>query len=330
LLAVAVILVAMPDTPAAKNLKKMRITIPVTSFSFYPIYVAQDMGFFRDEGYDFEIIMTRGDGPDVDALIAGNVQFCSTPPHRALKAYEEGKKLLLIANLMNRVIINGFMNKEVADRIGITENTPLSVKIKKLKGLTLGCTRPGAFTYNLAVHYVKRGGYVPQKDVQIIGCGGSASMIAAVESNKVDIGFVSSPGPEQAVHRGKSIMWVNNLRGDDPEFSEFMFETLYVMPDYAEKNPEIVRGVLRACVRALQFIVEGSDEEHLKIIRKRFSGYEKEPVLEALTNLRAATEPSGVITKRAVEAHINFLREAGLLKTNVPWTAVTTNEFLPK
>ena len=82
------VLVAAPGGPAtAQKLTKLRITIPVNSLTFYPIFVAQDKGFFKAEGYEFEVIVTRGDGPDVDALISGNVQFTSTPPHRALAAY---------------------------------------------------------------------------------------------------------------------------------------------------------------------------------------------------------------------------------------------------
>ena len=68
----------------------------------------------------------------------------------------------------------------------------------------------------------------------------------------------------------------------------------------------------------------------MKILRKRFSGIDDAPLQESLKNLRAATKPSGVITKKSVDANVKFLKEAGLLKTDVPWTAVATNDYLPK
>jgi ABC-type nitrate/sulfonate/bicarbonate transport system substrate-binding protein len=315
---------------AGKDLEQLRVTIPVRAIAFYPLFVAHDQGFFADEGYKFEIISTQGDGPDVDALIAKSVEFCVTPPHRALAAYEQGKKLLLVANLMNRVGINVFMNKEVAREIGITRDTPLSEKMKKLKGLTLGCTRPGSFTYNQAVHYLKRTGYIPQKDAKVVGAGGVSAMVAAVENRKVDLGLIGSPGPETAVHRGKSIMWVNNQQGEDPEYAEFLFETLYVRPEYAKENPEIVRGVVRALVRAMYFIKLAPDHKHFPILRKYWSGVDDKPLKECLVNMRAAIRPDGRITKKSVDANVRFLKETGLLKTDVPWTAVATNEFLPK
>ncbi len=95
---------------------------------------------------------------------------------------------------MNKNGINCFMSKDYY-KAGITEKTPLAEKIKKLKGMTIGATRAGAFTFQLATDYVKRGGYTPQQDVQIVGAGGGPSMLAAVEQGRIDMGCISSPPP---------------------------------------------------------------------------------------------------------------------------------------
>lgn len=330
LLAALATTVALGAAPVQAQLKPLRITIPVESLTFYPIFVAQDKGFFRQEGYTFEIIVTQGDGPDVDALIAGSVEFTATPPHRLLSAYEQGKPLLAVVNLMNRNGINCFMNKAVADRLAITEKTPLAEKLKKLKGLTIGATRPGAFTYQLATHYVKRAGLEPQKDVKIIGAGGGPAMLAAVENNKIDIGCISSPTPELGVHRGKAIMWINNTRAQDPEFTEFLMETLYVRPDWARQNADTVRAVARALVKALRFIADGPESEHMEILKARFKAVPDDVLKASLVNTRSAVDPTGRINQKGVDANVKFLKEAGLLKSDIPWTAVTTNEYLPK
>ena len=111
--------------------------------NFLPLFVAADKGLFAKEGFEVEIISTSGDGPDVDALIAGSVQFTVSTPNRLLTSYEQGKPLLAIMNMANRNAIDCVMNKEVAARIGITENTPLEQKLKALKGLKVAGTRPG-------------------------------------------------------------------------------------------------------------------------------------------------------------------------------------------
>src|SRR5215475_7310176 len=127
---------AQAQTP----LQKLRVTIPVPVLPFYPLYVARDHGDFAKHGLDVEIITTSGDGPDVDALIAGSVQFTVSTPNRLLTSYEQGKPLLAIMNMANRNAIDCVMNKDVAARVGITENTPLDQKLRALKGLKVAGT----------------------------------------------------------------------------------------------------------------------------------------------------------------------------------------------
>ena len=46
-----------------------------------PIYVGRARNFFKEVGIDLELVVTRGDGPDVQALMAKEVEFVATPPH---------------------------------------------------------------------------------------------------------------------------------------------------------------------------------------------------------------------------------------------------------
>jgi NitT/TauT family transport system substrate-binding protein len=219
--------------------------------NFMPLFVAADKGMFAKEGFEVEIISTSGDGPDVDALIAGSVQFTISTPNRLLTSYEQGKPLLAIMNMANRNAIDCVMNKDVAARIGITENSPLDQKLKALKGLKAAGTRPGAFTYLVLVDYAKRAGLVPQQDLQILGVGGGPSMIAALENGQIDVACNTSPTTDLMVKRGKAIMFTHNSVGKDPTYDDFLFELLYVRPDFAKANPDAVRAFCRALLSAI-------------------------------------------------------------------------------
>jgi len=325
----AAVLLLSGGASQAQDLEKLRMTLPINSLTFYPIFVAADHGFFAEQNIDMEIVITQGDGPDIDALIAGSVEFAASPPHRLFALYEQGRGLLGIANIMNKIGINCFMSKATADRLAITAETPFSEKLKKLDGLTIGATRAGAFTFQLATYYVQQAGYTPQKEVKVIAAGTGPSMLAAIDQGRADIGCTSSPTPELAIHRGSAISWINNTAGEDETFEEFLMEVLYVRPDYAEKNPEIVRRVVKAIVDALDFIATGSVEEHLPILQNRFGGVPDEVLIGALENTRTAVEPSGRISQRSVDSHVAFLREQGLLTQDIPWTEVVTNDYLP-
>ncbi len=314
---------------AQPALQKLRMAIPVPALVFYPIYVAQDKGFFADEGIEMQVISTQGDGPDVDALIAGSVQFTASTPNRLLTAFEQGKPLKAVMSMSNKMGIHCFMNKESADKAGLKDGMALTEKFKLLKGMTVGGTRPGAFSFVIAVDYAKRGNLVPQKDVKIVGIGGGPQMLAAVENKQVDVGCFASPMVELAVSRGKSVWFVNNAQGEDKAFSEFLFELVYVLPEYAKGNPETVRKVLRALVKGNEWILNATPSQHLEVLRKRFETVETKVLLDSMSNVRSAITPSGCITPRAVQAAVEFMQRVEQLKKNVPFDAVADNSFLP-
>ncbi len=328
-LACGLTLVSVQAMAQAKPLQKLRMAIPVPALVFYPIFVAQDKGYFAEEGIEMEVISTQGDGPDVDALIAGSVQFTASTPNRLMTAFEQGKPLLAVMSVSNKMGIHCFMNKESAQKAGITAEMPFEEKLKRLKGMTIGGTRPGAFSYVIAIDYAKRGGLVPQKDMRVVGIGGGPQMLAAVENKQVDGGCFASPIVELAVSRGKSVWFVNNSLDEDKAFSEFLFELLYVRPDYAKQNPETVRRVVRALVKGNEWIMKATNEQHLEVLKKRFEAVETKVLLDSVANVRSSIVPSGCITPRALQAAADFMKRVDQLTKDVPFSAVVDNSFLP-
>jgi NitT/TauT family transport system substrate-binding protein len=312
------------------DLTKLRVTIPVPLFNAYPLMVAQDQKFFAKEGYDTEIISTNGDGPDVDALISGSVQFTVTTPNRLFSAYEQGKPLLAIMNELNRMTLDCSLNKDSAQKAGITADMPLDQKLPRLKGMTLAGTRPGAATYLLAEYYARLGGLEPQKNVTIVGIGGPSALVPAVENGRVDVVCGASPIPEFPIYHGKAIALTNNAGGGDPAFDDMLWELLYVRPDYAKEHPDTVRAVVRAMVAAIHWIHATSPQDQLPEARARFTGIPDDLLVQLITKMMPAYKEGGMITQAEVEKAAAFLLKTGDIKSAPPWTAVTTNDYNAK
>jgi|GEM_PF-359512 len=313
----------------AQQLEQLRMTIPVPALVFYPVFAAQKQGFFAQEGIEMEVINTQGDGPDVDALISGSVQFTTSTPNRLLTAYEQGLQLKAVMSVSGKMQIHCFINSESAAAAGIMPDMPLEEKLPLLDGMTLAGTRPGSFSYLVAMDYITRGGLVPQEDVTVIGVGGGSAMIAAVENRQADLGCFASPVVEIAVSRGQSEWFVNNALGEDSLFPELLFELVYVRPDYAEENPETVRGVLRALVAANEWIMQATPEEHLSVAKPLFPELEDAVLLEAIETVKAGITVDGCISDAQVDNAVAFLRRVEMLKTDIPASAVVDNSFLP-
>jgi ABC-type nitrate/sulfonate/bicarbonate transport system substrate-binding protein len=307
----------------------LRTTIPANALFFLPLFVATDAGYFRDAGITMETVITQGDGPDIDALIAGSVQFTISTPNRLFTAYQQGKPLLGVMEIMDRMGIQCFMSKAVAERVGLQPTTPLPDRLAKLKGLTIAGTRPGAFTYLLAIDYLKRAHLVPQQDAKVIGIGTAPGMIAAVENGQVDVGCFGSPVIETAVSRGKSVAFINNTQGEDSKFTDFLFEMVYVMPDYARQNPDTVRKVLAALVRANGWIISASNEDIAAAARKHFNGIDDAILTAAIASLRPAFPKDPRVTEGSFAAAQAFLHDTDMLKGDIPFAKVIDNSFLP-
>ncbi len=325
-----VLLAGLSQGGQAADLIKIKVTTPTTSSVFIPLYDAQKNGLFAKEGLDVQAISTNGDGPDVDALIAGSAQFTISTPNRLFMAADQGKKLLSVGSMANRMNIDCVMNKDVADKLGITEATPLDEKLKKLKGLTIAGTRPGAFTYLLLQAYAKRVGLVPQQDFKLIGVGGPSSMLPALENGQIAVGCTGSPFPEFAVARGKGIIFTNNSSGTDPAFNDFLYEMIYVLPNYAKANPQIVRGFLKALFISVATFLDEPPSQLLPEVRAFYPGAADPVLLTIIDKTKASFNRGGVMSEGSVERAGTFLVSTGAVKHTQPFADVATNEYLPK
>ena len=310
--------------------RKVKLTIPVVALSMTPVYLAQAKGFFTEEGLDVDVTSTGGGGPDIRALIAGEVDFSFTTGDNVILAYQEGKPLVMVASALNKLFINWAIHKEAAKARGISETTPLQQKLKSLKGLTVGVTNPAALTSHLAHFVIRKAGYVPQQDVKIIAVGAGPTWLAALENRKVDAALTAPPVPETAISRGFAMMFIENTKGEDPSISEFLMENLITRPETLKKDPDFVRKMVRALLKANQWALGSSPEQVAEALRPTFSKTDPAIHLAGVKAVLPTLSKDGRTTEKSVQATQDVLEQAGLLKKRVAYGDIVSNEFLPK
>jgi ABC-type nitrate/sulfonate/bicarbonate transport system substrate-binding protein len=111
-----------------------------------PAFIALEKGFFTQEGVDFTFTELDSGALGAAAVISGNAQISDLDPLGVARLQQEGKPLLLVYNLVGRVTLDLIVRTGVAQRLGLTAETPLAARYAALKGLTIGITRPGAPT----------------------------------------------------------------------------------------------------------------------------------------------------------------------------------------
>jgi ABC-type nitrate/sulfonate/bicarbonate transport system substrate-binding protein len=330
LLSVAII-IALSYTPARGQApRKVKMTLPVVALTTAPVYIAEAKGFFAQEGLSVDLNMTGGGGPDIKALIAGDVDFTYTASDQVILPWQEGKRLTIVMAAVPRAVINWAMHKDVAQAKGITEKSPLADKLKALRGLTIGSTQPGSLTANLAAYTLRKAGLVPQQDANIIAIGSGLTWLAALEQRKVDAALMSPPLPDTAVARGYAILLIDNARGEDPSLAEFLQQVFVTRPDVIQKDPELVRKLVRALVRANQWALAAKPEEIADALQASMGTTPRDTLIAGIKATVPAYSRDGRITERALKAAADVMEVAGILKKRPTFADVATNDFLPK
>ncbi|HKA33210.1 MAG TPA: ABC transporter substrate-binding protein, partial [Candidatus Binatia bacterium] len=245
-------------------------------------------------------------------------------------AQQEGKNLLMVASGLNKIFINWAMHKESAKAKGVTESSSLNDKLKALKGLTIGFTNPGALTAHLAGFVTRKAGFAPQQDVNMIAIGSGPTWIAALENRKVDVALTAPPTPETAVSRGFAIPFLSYTQYAELGAPEFLMENLIVRPDTAAKDPELVRKMARAVVKANKWTLQATPEQLAEALKPFMAQTDPALLLSGAKAVIPTISPDGRTSERSVQVTQDLLEQAGLLKKRVPYSELVVNEFLPK
>jgi NitT/TauT family transport system substrate-binding protein len=298
----------------AQALKPVKVTQAVSSLAYIQSFVAQQNGYFKAEGLEAELVTTGGGGPDVQIVLAGRAEFTVNDGAQVLPAVQQGQKLTCVLALLNRSIVNVTMRKATADRLGVTASTPIADKIRRLKGLKIGVTRPGALTWQMARYNFFAAGMDPEKDAEITGMGDAPSLAAALRQGNLDAIYISVPIGEALVSQGAAITLIDNSRGEDPSLPSFLMEGLWATPDYIKSNRATVAKAVSAYRQASRFIEQRSAEEVAKVLKPAFSGLADDVLLEGVRRVKQAVSPTGLVDAAQLELTQKVLEVNGVLK----------------
>ncbi len=324
---------APANAPAAQSppagLTKLRVTQSVAdSVAFIPIYVARYFNYFGDENLAVDVITTAGGGPDVAALVAGEAQFTAAGPINQLALWQEGKKTLSVASFGDRLTVNLVMHKDVYAQKGLSAASTAEQKLAALKGTKVAISRRGALTDMVIRMYAQRVGLDPEKDLTILATGAGQPQMAALEQAQVDVAAATTPTAETLVERGTGVMLFYNSGGEDPSLQPFTGYSILVREDYARQNPEVVRAFARAIVKANKWVLDHTPEESAEVMHFYLPNLPAETIAKDFGYIRGGVPPEGCLSDKAVTANIDLFRAAGLLRQEIKWTDIATNEFL--
>src|SRR5262247_3339052 len=177
LFVLTVVITAATETRAAAT-RPLRIAYLLTSGTMASLWMAKETGGFARERLDVEMI-SMSSVLALPALIANEVDVIQVSAVPVITASLRGFDVMFIAGLLNTMIWDLYARPEIKSA-------------EQLKGKIVGTERPGSpVAYGTLVALRKLG--LTPKDVQLRILGGSAQIIAALQTHQISAGTASPP-----------------------------------------------------------------------------------------------------------------------------------------
>jgi ABC-type nitrate/sulfonate/bicarbonate transport system substrate-binding protein len=217
---------------------KVRLSISSVDVSFLTSGVGVKRGFFRDEGFDVELIRMNAN-VSVTALSTGDVDytmiFASVVrgamrglPMRVLASFMDSSTHMLIAR-------------------------PEYKAIRDLKGKTLAVSTYGATSDVAARMMMKHGGVDPERELKIIPLGAERARFGALREGIVDVAVLSPPADSEANKFGFNVL------SRFYEIFKMPFTGLGTNLKKLKERPDEIKRMLRAMIRTNRFIRSNRD-----------------------------------------------------------------------
>ncbi len=177
LLAIALATAWVPTKPALAADKITYAWPGVITQGIAPFAFAQDLGFFKDEGIDFEVITLQGSGVIIPQLLAGTIFSSYASPDLLVISRQPGKPDFDIRYVYNAV-------RNSIWEISVLADSPIK-SVKDLKGKNIGV---GALTFaNVPMtRAILKQQSVDPNDVSFIAVGGGVPAFEALRTGKID------------------------------------------------------------------------------------------------------------------------------------------------
>ncbi len=267
----------MPAAAKADEPIKVVIALPAPTLTFSAPFLAEDAGFYKQEGLAASHVMLVGVAA-VNAVISGSADFTVSTGPVFLRAAAQGQRLLAVANLIDKPLVEMVLRKDVYEALKINDGMSLAERARLLKGKTIAIQGVGSIIHAWERVVAARGGLDPENDVQIAPMDPPA-MMGALQTKAVD-GFATSlPFTTEAVVSGAAVMFASAAQGAAPDLIPFPYGLVMTKPETCTTKDQKCARVVRALAAASKMIHDQPDKA-LQILSARFK--QMDPALLAI------------------------------------------------
>lgn len=306
-----------PSTAEPTELRPIVFTEPVRGYHWAPAYLAETLGYFKDEGLkaDFQTVS----GADASApVFAGEAQFGLRGVEMALISTEAGQGCKILAST---TAVYPYQ------LIGANESysTVESLAGKVIAGGQGSASAPQAFSRAVLTQ--------AGVEATILNMASSA-YLAAIKSGDIQAAIATNPWSSKLLleNGGKVIVDGAEKAAMEALMGSQTYELFMVFATdkYIAEKPETVQKTVRAIARAMDWMDKATPEDIAKQLEPLFEGRYEELLYSATVDKETGlSNATGYHTDSGYAAALQLTARSGAIQnSNIPADSVYDESFL--
>jgi len=324
LLAIAALLALA--VPARAETDHVLLALPTEGMQFLAYYVAEDLGFFKQEQLEVKHQVLVGVA-SFNAVVAGSADFAFASGASITRAAAHGQRMLAIAQMNNRPSWDVVIRKDVAEAAHFDPNAPIEQRAKVLQGKIMGTQGINALDHAYLKVVARLGGDPENMTVSAMA---PVDTLAAFSRHAID-GFVSAPPwPQQVEADGSAVIVASGPKGEPASLLPIASGLIVTRPKLCAEHRSLCEKMGHAMLMAAHAAHE-RPKDVLALLAKRFPSI-KPSVLErsqelliAGTPMMPAVDPAAIRKGDQLNVDAGFMKQGDMLPS---YDGLSTNEYL--
>jgi NitT/TauT family transport system substrate-binding protein len=285
----AALAIALATASGAQAAEKISIMVGgIEKIIYLPARLAEQLGYFKEEGLDVELLSEPAGVNAEDEMLAGAVQGVVGFYDHTIDLQAKGKYAESVVQFSHAPGEVELVSAKMADQI----KSPAD-----FKGKSLGVTGLGSSTNFLTQFLAVKNG-VKLGEFTSVPVGAGNTFIAAMQHGQIDAGMTTEPTISRLLKTGEAKILVDMRSVDTTRAAlggVYPAACLYMQTDWVEKHPVEVQKLANVFVKTLRYIATHSAEEIAAQMPKDYYTGDKAMYVNALATGKQMFTADGVM-----------------------------------
>ena len=299
------------------NLKPITVSEVAHSIFYAPMYAADSLGYFEEEGLDVEIILTSGADAVAASVMSGDAEIGFCGSEQSIYIYNGGEKDYLVN-------FAGLTKRDGSFIVG-RENTKFNVE--DLKGTHIIAGREGGMPAMTLAYTLNQNG-IKLDELEFDTSIAFASMSGAFIGGTGDYVALFEPTGLQLEKQGYGyvVASLGELGGEVP------YTTFMTKKSYQEDNKDVIEGFTKSIQKGLDYVFTHSDSEVALVITSYFPDTSMNDLTEVIKRYRDADSwyRTTYITEEGFNRVQDIMDNSNKLEKKAPYKKLVNNEYNKK